>query len=263
MNITFLGTAGAIPTANRTNTSLWVEFEKTAILIDCAGDIFQKIKKYRLSEDKLDHVIITHGHIDHTYALPALLEALRLQGRKKQLHLSICESAFKKQYQILDLCNLLQREDGFPIIFHTIPLIDNYHLISGCDMDCFTYPVHHLIPNVALRVTNGFMSMTYSSDTEPFEGFAAFAMNSDVLIHECLVAKWFSEPLTGHSRTDQVGKIAQKAKVKTLYPVHFSPRVDENLQQFQDEIAQEYTGTIVIPYDGLQFRLKDDKIEKI
>jgi len=263
LNITFLGTAGAIPTSNRSHTSLWVECDKTAILIDCSGDVIQKIKKYHLSEDLLDHVIITHGHIDHTYALPALLEALRLQGRTKPLHIYICESAFKKQYQILELCNLLHREDGFSIIFHTVPLIENYHLISDIDMDCFTYPVKHLIPNVAIRFTEGFKSLTYSSDTEPFDEFADFAMNSDVLIHECLVAKWFSETLTGHSRTDQVGKIAQKAKAKTLYPVHFSPKVDENLQRFQEEIAQEYSGKIVVPYDGLQFRLKDDKIEEI
>ena len=263
MEITFLGTAGAIQTAKRTNTSIWIEDEKTAILIDCSGDILHKVKKYALSHKKLDHVIITHGHIDHTFALPSLLEQLRLQGRRQKLHLHICEDAFKKQYQILDLCNLLHREDAFPIIFHSIPLIDNYHLFSADGFDCFTHPVKHLIPNVAVRVSNGCKSITYSSDTEPDEGLIEFAMNTDVLIHECMCAKWFSEPLIGHSRTDQVGMTANRAKAKTLYPVHFSPKIDDDLERLKEEIAQEYTGTIVIPHDGFKFRLKDDKIEKI
>lgn len=263
MEITFLGTAGAIPTAERTNTSIWVETEKSAFLIDCSGDILHKIKKYTLQDEKLEHVIITHGHIDHTFGLPSLLETLRLQGRKKCLHLHICEAAFKSQYEILEKCNLLQREDGYPIIFHTIPLTDNYHLISQEGIDLFTHPVKHLIPNVALRVSNGYKSFTYSSDTEPFEGFVDFAMNTDVLIHECMIAKWFSVPLKGHSRTEQVGKTAQKIHAKTLYPVHFSPKIDEDLERFKREIAQEYTGHIIIPYDGFKFRLKDDKIEKM
>ena len=163
-----MGTAGAIPTANRTNTSIWIENNKTALLIDCSGDILHKIKKYALHHERLEHVIITHGHIDHTFALPSLLESLRLQGRKKTIHLHICEAAFERQYQILELCNLLHREDAFPIVFHTIPLINNYHLLATEGLDCFTNPVKHLIPNVAVRLSNGFKSLTYSSDTEPF-----------------------------------------------------------------------------------------------
>jgi len=263
MEITFLGTAGAIQTAKRTNTSIWIEDEKTAILIDCSGDILHKIKKYDLSHKILAHVIITHGHIDHTFALPSLLEQLRLEGRREKLHLHICEDAFKKQYQILELCNLLHREEAFPIIFHSIPMIDNYHLIATDRFDCFTHPVKHLIPNVAVRLSNGLKSLTYSSDTEPCENFINFAMNTDVLIHECMNAKWFSEPLTGHSRTDQVGKIAARVKAKTLYPVHFSPKIDEDPQRFIKEISCEYAGNILIPNDGFKFRLKDDKIEKI
>jgi len=139
----------------------------------------------------------------------------------------------------------------------------NYHLISQLGIDLFTNPVNHLVPNVALRVSNGFKSFTYSSDTQPCDDFIDFAMNTDVLIHECMTAKWFSEPLKGHSRTDQVGQIARRVQAKTLYPVHFSPKIDEDLDRFKSEIAQEYTGHIIIPHDGFKFRLKDDKIEKI
>ncbi|MFP4461594.1 MAG: MBL fold metallo-hydrolase [Thermotogota bacterium] len=263
MEITFLGTAGAIPTATRTNTSLWVENNKTAILIDCSGDILHKLKRYTLHIERLGHVIITHGHIDHTFGLPSLIESLRLEGRKQALHLYINEDAFKKQYEILESCKLLHREDGFPIIFHSIPFMKGYHLLALEGFDAFTHPVKHVIPNVAIRLSNGMKSFTYSSDTEPFEGFVDFAMKTDVLIHECMVAKWFSDPLVGHSRTDQVGKIAQQVQAKILYPVHFSPKIDENPERFKAEIAQEYTGEIIIPYDGFKFRLKDDKIEKI
>jgi len=263
MEITFLGTAGAVPTAARTNTSIWVENEKNALLIDCSGDILHKLKRYALHYERLEHVIITHGHIDHTFGLPSLLESLRIEGRKQVLNIHINEDAFKKQYEILELCNLLHREDGYPIIFHSIPLMGHYHLLAQEGLDVFTYPVKHLIPNVAIRLSNGVKSFTYSNDTEPFEEFVEFAMNTDVLIHECMCAKWYSAPLVGHSRTDQVGQIAQQVHAKILYPVHFSPKIDENPELFKEEIAQEYTGTIIIPYDGFKFRLKDDKIEKI
>ncbi len=263
MEITFLGTGGAIPSEKRTNTSIWIENYQTAILIDCSGDVFHKIKKYRLNHELLDHVIITHGHIDHTYGLPSLIETLRLSARTREIHIHICEDAFESQYKILQLNNLLHRIKGFPIVFHTIPLTKNYHLISGDNLHVYTSPVKHSIPNIAIRICEGLASMTYSSDTEPFVGFIDFAMNSDVLIHECMSASWLGKPLKGHSRACDVGRIAQKACAKVLYPVHLAPELDEDIDRLKREIAQEFSGKIVIADDGFKFRLKDDKIDSV
>lgn len=261
MEITFLGTGGAVPSDKRTNTSIWVENQGTALLIDCSGDIFHKILKYKLRCELLDYVIITHGHIDHTYGLASLIETLRLSGRKREIHLHICEDTFERQYKILQLYNLLHRPEGFPIVFHTIPLVKDYHMLSTDNLDIFTTPVKHSVPNIAVRICEGPGSMTYSSDTEPFEDFVDFAMNSDVLVHECMSAKWLNKPLKGHSMACDVGRIAQKACAKNLYPVHLAPELDKDIDRLKREIAEEFSGQIVIPDDGFKISLKDDKID--
>ncbi|AVR45985.1 MBL fold metallo-hydrolase [Christiangramia fulva] len=74
LNIQFLGAAGTV-----TGSKFLVETDHLNILIDCG--FFQGLKELRLKnwEDlpvnvsKIDYVLLTHGHLDHTGYLPRLI----------------------------------------------------------------------------------------------------------------------------------------------------------------------------------------------
>src|SRR5262245_34397080 len=72
MKLTFLGAAGEV-----TGSCYLLETSSTRVLIDCG--IFQGIntdEKNRLPKmvgtERLDAVLLTHGHLDHTGRLPLL-----------------------------------------------------------------------------------------------------------------------------------------------------------------------------------------------
>ena len=74
MKLTFLGAAGTV-----TGSKYLVEVHGKKILVDCG--LYQGIKNYRrmnweplpVAPDKLDAVILTHAHLDHTGYLPLLV----------------------------------------------------------------------------------------------------------------------------------------------------------------------------------------------
>ena len=75
LKIKFLGAAGTV-----TGSKFYLEYNDFRILIDCG--LFQGLKELRLLnwEDlpvdvsKIDYVLITHGHLDHTAYLPRLIQ---------------------------------------------------------------------------------------------------------------------------------------------------------------------------------------------
>ena len=74
MKLTFLGAAGTV-----TGSKYLVEAHNKKILVDCG--LYQGIKNYRrmnwqalpVSPDKIDAVVLTHAHLDHTGYLPLLV----------------------------------------------------------------------------------------------------------------------------------------------------------------------------------------------
>ena len=75
MKLTFLGAAGTV-----TGSKYLVEVHGKKILVDCG--LYQGIKNYRrmnwqplpVAPDKLDAVVLTHAHLDHTGYLPLLVK---------------------------------------------------------------------------------------------------------------------------------------------------------------------------------------------
>jgi len=92
--------------------------------------------------------------------------------------------------------------------------------------------------------------IVYTGDTRPFKGFAKFAADADLLIHDATLDDALAERAEedGHSTPNQAAKLAKKAKVKQLILTHISARYDDTsilLEQAQKifkntQIAEDF-----------------------
>lgn len=85
INLTFLGTSYAIPTAKRNHTAILLNYKGENILVDCGEGTQRQFRKARLNPCKITRILITHLHGDHVLGLVGLLETLSLNEYKKTL----------------------------------------------------------------------------------------------------------------------------------------------------------------------------------
>ncbi|RAP54131.1 MAG: ribonuclease Z [Methanosphaera sp. rholeuAM130] len=87
MELTFLGTASAIPTRSRNHTSIVIKVSNRMLLLDC-GEATQKQMMYaQISPMKIDDIYITHLHGDHILGLPGIIQSLAFRGRTRPLNI--------------------------------------------------------------------------------------------------------------------------------------------------------------------------------
>jgi ribonuclease Z len=70
------------------------------------------------------------------------------------------------------------------------------------------------------------MQIIYTGDTKPFEAFASFADNADLVIHDCTFDDSLTEKadVDGHSTPSQAATQAKAARAKLLVLSHISAR---------------------------------------
>ena len=97
--------------------------------------------------------------------------------------------------------------------------------------------------------------IVYTGDTRPFKGFAKFASDADLLIHEATFDDALSEKASedGHSTPGQAALQAKQAKAKMLVLTHLSARyADAGLLLEQ---AKKVFGNVVVAEDFMELEL--------
>lgn len=245
--VTLLGSAPALPDAQRDNIYIGIEINSDLILIDCAGSPIQRILQAGWTLDQLRAILLTHHHPDHIYGFPVLLLGLWLHGRKDPLPVYAPATCIRIVEQMMDLFEWNTWPQMFPVDFHPLSETEETTIQLG-PFKIRTAPVKHLIPTLAVRVTaptGG--TMVYSSDTEPCPTLIELARNADLLFHES------TGPHSGHSSAQQAGFIAQQANVRRLVLVHY-PSPDSPIPQtLIEQAAIHFNGPITLGRDFDRF----------
>src|ERR1700756_2381982 len=76
--IVFLGTAAAVPSAERGSPALLVSCGPARFLVDCGEGAQRQLMRAQLGFRGLGHVLLTHLHLDHVAGLAGLLATRRL-----------------------------------------------------------------------------------------------------------------------------------------------------------------------------------------
>lgn len=253
MRIHFLGTGSASVTAERDNTSILVEAGANLILLDCGGNPAGKILRLGYDPCALDAIFLTHLHIDHCYGLPALLFHLFLQKRMRPLPVFFPEEEMDLLNQQLLSHGIGEDVRTYQLEKSAVGIVQETMIWETEHAAVYSGIARHSRATRAYRIIEKRTGrrMVFSGDTHPVNEMIALSRNVDVLIHEATYLESHAALATeyGHSTARQAGQIAENARAASLALVHFECPPGSSIQQYRNEAASEFRGTIYTPDD--------------
>lgn len=258
MHFAFLGTAGAVPSLGRDNTSLAFTGGGETVLVDCGGSPIQKLLLAAIEPSSVNQVVITHLHVDHAYGLPSLVRNLGLLGRRAALRVACREEHAEPIRALLGVFRLLgPRADMFPVEIAPVPAVAGAPVLVAGPFTVTAAPnAHGAMPNLALRFdVAGGSSVVYSSDTEPCEAVVGLSRGADTLVHEATYAMGDGTRIGAHSTAAQAGEVAARAGVRRLILTHLDARHHDATARLADEARTRFDGEIEIAEEFVPYPL--------
>ncbi len=160
MKLTVLGCGGGIGSGRHTTCFLLDE----DVLVD-AGTGITSLSLDQLA--KIDHVFLTHSHLDHVLGLPLLIDAVGdRRGRPVTVH------ALPDTLEILDqhLFNWKLWPDFREVPDASAPWLRFERMPLGSSVSLgeariTSLPAHHTVPACGYRLSNGKRSLVFTGDT--------------------------------------------------------------------------------------------------
>jgi len=146
MEIIFLGTSEATPTAEKNQTAILLKYNNENILVDCGEGTQRQFKIAKLNPCKLTRILITHWHGDHVLGLPGLLQTLALNNYSKILHIYGPKGTKYFLTLLLKTFAFISREK-LKLEIHEI--LKKETILETKDFKIEAYPMKHFAPCLA------------------------------------------------------------------------------------------------------------------
>jgi ribonuclease BN (tRNA processing enzyme) len=279
--IILLGTKGGatVSISGRSNASTALLIDGMVYIVDCGYGVTRQLLSANIALDRMRYILITHHHSDHdleygpliynawvvatrplnidTYGPTGTEKMTRDFFRYEKIDI---ETRIKDQ-ALSDLRKGVRAHD----FGHEGPVLRNDSVsITSCKVN------HPLIADAyAYRFDAKDRSVVISGDTAYFPKLADFAKGADVLIHEAMylpgietIVKAAADPehlrkhlLASHTSTEDVGRIAAQAGVKTLVLSHLVPGVPSAVisdEMWMEGVRKHFRGNIVVGKDLME-----------
>ena len=270
-----LGTAGGpSPKPNRAASAQAIVIGDRIYVIDCGNGVARQLVLAGQKLDQISNVFITHHHSDHNADYGNLL----LLAWSNNLSRAVSTwgppplKAMTRQFLALNDYDIRTRigDEGRPnlrklIVPHEISapglvMTDDRVRVTAALVD---HPP--VTPSFAYRFDCPDRSIVISGDCRPTPALVALAKGADVLVHEVmhlpsLDALIATEPnakrlrehlIASHTSTEQVGRLASEAGVKTLVLSHFVPGGYPFLSDevWRDAVRPQFAGELIVGRD--------------
>ena len=279
--LVLLGTAGApVPGRSRQMTSHVMLSNGSAYVLDCGMGVTDQYARSGIPFSALKSIFITHHHADHNIEYGPLLVVGWING----MHLDVRAFGpppFKQMTE--DFMRAYKTTVDFwaedlkmtPLVTIDVKEVS----VAGSVMQDDNVKVSAIIvehppvkPALAYRFDFKDRSIAFSGDTAPLAAVATMAKGADVLVHETMyvpalekaikdrIAKGWPvtfEAVMAHAKADHtpsedVGRIAQEAGVKTLVLSHLIPTIDSisiSDDTWREPVAKYFKGEIIVGQD--------------
>lgn len=109
--VTFLGTAGAVPTTRRNPSSVFVARGGDQLLFDAGEGTQRQMMRYGTGFG-ISHLFVTHLHGDHVLGIPGLVQTFEFNDRTEPLTIVTPRGTRR---EIRSLVNLLGTQPSYPV----------------------------------------------------------------------------------------------------------------------------------------------------
>jgi len=242
MRLQVLGGCGAWPGAGQACGGYLVESDGFHLLIDPGYATLPRLLEC-ISAERVDGVLISHGHPDHCADLHPLLRARALrENPSPALAVHTLPKAVDRVLA-LDRPGLL--EDAYAI--HEFAEGDRFE-IGPFRVE--TWPLPHSVPNAGIRLSTGAQILAYTGDTGPSPHLEALAHNADIYIAEATFPEQVPADSAEYlSSALQAAQVATRASVRQLMLTHLLPGADPDAAK--RAARRGYDGTTTVARTGL------------
>lgn len=277
--VILLGTKGGprVGESGRNNPSTLVLINDVPYVIDCGYGTSRQLLAAGVSLNRLRYIFITHHHSDHNLeygtlfynswitGLPARVDAYGPTGLEKMTRDFFNYMKFDIDTRIVD--------EGRPDPRNLISAHDFNKqgvVLVNDDVKVSAALVRHppIKQAYAYRFDAKDRSVVISGDTAYAPELAEFAKGADVLVHEVMylpgveamvrrlpnATRLRAHLLAAHTVSEDVGRIAAQAGVKTLVLSHFVPGDDPSItdDQWAQDVRKHFKGQIIVGKDLME-----------
>ena len=216
MYVHLLGTGAAFSDPHRTTTMLAASAAGQTYVIDCGGDVVQRLLASNVPLDTLAGVVVTHEHPDHVGGFALMIEKLWLAGRRDPLPVFGIPKALDQARKVWEAFDTASWTGVPDLHWRTVEERPGAPVVEDDVFRITAAPVDHGVPNVGLRVEakGSGRAFAYSCDTRPCANVVGLARGADLLVHEA------TGEGPNHSSAAQAAGIAADAGVARLVLVH-------------------------------------------
>ena len=228
-----------MPTGERYQAGLLVERrddhgEDRRLLVDCGSGVLHRLQQSGVGYENVSSVLLTHHHLDHVADLLPLLKARWLAGEE---HLEVVGPEGTKDLVdgLLDVHDYLRDRTDLQIR----EVGEHEFEVSGFDVEGFE--TRHSLPCLAYRFDD---SLTFSGDSEAFEGLANFADGCDVLVHDCSFPD--EVDVDNHPTPTQLGRALADsgAEIGRVFLTHLYPHTEGRHDEMLESMDAAYDGDV-------------------
>jgi ribonuclease BN (tRNA processing enzyme) len=278
--IILLGTKGG-PTlttkTSRANPATLIVVNDIPFLIDCGYGVSRQLISAGIALNRLRYVFITHHHSDHNLEYGPLL--YNAWATSQPIKIDVYGPPGLKQmtrdffeYQKFDIDTRIADEGASDprklVTVHEFEAAGT--TMENADVKITSCRVRHppITQSYAYRFDAKDRSIVISGDTAYAPELAEFAKGADVLVHEVMylpaIEKLIRDHaastrlrehlLAAHTSTEDVGRIAAQAGVKTLVLTHFVPGDDPSItnEQWTEGVRKNFKGRIIVGRDLME-----------
>jgi ribonuclease BN (tRNA processing enzyme) len=274
-----LGTKGG-PTVGligRSNSATLLLINDIPYIVDCGYGVSRQLISAGVSLDRLRYIFITHHHSDHNLEYGPLLynawvaktsprvDAYGPIGLKRITRDFFNYMKFDIDTRIVDEGMADPRRLLTVHEFATSGVV-----MQNKDVKVRSLRVRHppVRQSYAYRFDTPNQSIVISGDTAYAPELAEFARDADILVHEAMylpaiekltrqfagASRLRAHLLASHTSTEDAGKIAARARVKTLVLTHFVPGDDPEItdEQWSEGARKFFPGRIIVGKDLME-----------
>jgi ribonuclease BN (tRNA processing enzyme) len=288
-----LGTAaGPPPRAHQAQSSNLLIINGAFYVVDAGDGAARRIAKAGFDVRNIGTIFLTHHHDDHTAGLGTLMSVAWDNQRTQPINVygpPRTEDLVKAAVQYFSISAEIRIADGgrsVPVdrVFfgHDVRpgtvYQDTNVKVTAAETTHFEFHAGAAAgkhKSYAYRFETSDRVVVFTGDTGPSDALTDLAKDADLLVSEANSAQermnllmksgqWqvmtpaeqagIKRQMTqGHLSTEDVGKMAAQARVKTVVLTHLTPKADNDYTSWAKEVKKQFSGQVLIAKDLMEF----------